>query len=365
MPEGPKYEPTPPDVTDLFAFHKVGTVIPSPPDPRDRPFVPRMTQPVALPRAFRLPALPVKNQLDEGSCGSFGSIRILEGELARQGIVFDGSEEFQYAETRTRMGLPTCEDGGSDPRSAMSVLVDIGATTETLIPYKSRGLCWRPNAGDEAQAAATKAAEYIVSDGSDAGIKQMLFAGHRVAFCFTLFENWNPDANGVIPMPVGKVMGGHWITAEGWDDDFSDGGWWVQNQWGAGWGVNGACFIPYAVTRLSADKGGLWRDATYTIRINAPQPQPQPDPGPSPTPTPTPPPDPPPPADRYLEGLAAGFADRGAKDGATVQLWQGVYRDASTNPTYSATMRRYYGYVVRALDDVLKGVNEAQPAVQR
>ena len=67
---------------------------------------------------------------------------------------------------------------------------------------------------------------------------------------------------GVVPMPASgeRVLGGHAVTAVGYDD--STRRFIVRNSWGAAWGRGGCCFMPYAYLLDPALAADFW-----TIRL--------------------------------------------------------------------------------------------------
>ena len=67
---------------------------------------------------------------------------------------------------------------------------------------------------------------------------------------------------GVVPMPASgeKALGGHAVLAVGYDDGTQR--FTVRNSWGAGWGKNGYCFLPYSYLTDSGLAADFW-----TIRM--------------------------------------------------------------------------------------------------
>ena len=58
------------------------------------------------------------------------------------------------------------------------------------------------------------------------------------------------------PPPPDRIVGGHAIIARGWNDAR---GLKLQNSWGAKWGRNGTCWLPYAY--LTAQLNGRQAEA--------------------------------------------------------------------------------------------------------
>ena len=288
----PKFDPTP---ETPLTFYRVGTVHPSPPDPRDHVMPLRL--PAALPAEYVQPQPPVRNQGAWGACGAFGAICALEYEYAKAGQSFDGSEQFQYAETRRLQNNSPCEDFGSYPREAMRVLTEIGAVTESRMPYQSEGLCWRPNDLLRNEASSRRAVEYFKPQPFRDAVKAALYGttghdGHVLAYCCLVYQNFEPDASGTLPAPSGSVMGGHWMELVGWSEQRQ--AYRVRNQWGAGWGDGGYCWIRYRDAELPSDRGGMWIEDAWAVRTAL-----QPPPPPEPQPEPFGPPPPPDTAERY------------------------------------------------------------------
>ncbi len=58
-----------------------------------------------------------------------------------------------------------------------------------------------------------------------------------------IYENFQPDENGIIPLPLGDMVGGHALLITGYNDEtkmFK-----IQNSWGSDWGINGCCYMTY------------------------------------------------------------------------------------------------------------------------
>lgn len=288
-----KYDLLPAGANPLDVM-RPGLVRPSAPDPRDFGFLAHAAIPgssVQLPRKFELPRVPVRNQQDWGACGAFGSISQYEYEMAKLGVAFDGSEQAQYAWTRLIQNT-LCQDSGSDPRSAMQAMVKYGVLTESEAPYQQpKDLCWQPGDSLTQTAASRRITAYAKTAQDMQAVKAALYGtngkdGRVVSACHSLFRNFAPDANGVIPMPGGPLWGGHWMSHWGWDDDlptpYGPGAYLYRNQWSAAWGLGGYCWMPYAVWSLGVNQGGVWPDL-WVVTVKAPDPQPSPTPTPATT----------------------------------------------------------------------------------
>jgi len=80
-------------------------------------------------------------------------------------------------------------------------------------------------------------------------MRSCLAEGFPFVFGFSVYESFESDrvkSTGVVPMPKKgeKYLGGHAVMAVGYDqvrERFI-----VRNSWGARWGVDGYCYMPYA-----------------------------------------------------------------------------------------------------------------------
>jgi hypothetical protein len=137
--------------------------------------------------------------------------------------------------------------------------------------------------------------------GSPAEAKAFVLSKGPVTLGIDWYDGmFNPDASGVI-RPTGNLAGGHCILCYGADATYA----YLQNSWGASWGVKGCCKISWAdLSSIFADGG----EACAAVELPLPAP-PAPDPTPTPTPTPTPvppaPPKPPAGAWAWFKALVA------------------------------------------------------------
>ena len=281
MPE--KYDPIIlPSQNDYLDYFQPGAVRPHD-DPRDytmRTHPLPVAPPRAFPPYFMLPARPVQNQGQRGACAAFGVGRTLTRSdmvANTRATSLDISEEALYAEGRARINL-LCQDAGSDPRTNAAICCELGLPLESVAPYESRDLCWRPGA-DIWQQQAVRGEKYV-SLRTREDVQAALYAGLEPTICLQLSQNFVPDANGIIPMPSGAVWGNHCMTWAGWDHRNARRKLWaVVNQWGEGWGQSGICWIPDALWDLPETKGGVWKTTgNWAIYVpTAPKPEPKKD----------------------------------------------------------------------------------------
>ncbi len=288
MPD--KYETLPPD-TDFLAHFRQSLQTGLRPSRPSRLNYPAAFATAALPRKVDLAPLSIKNQGQWGSCNAFASARCAEGEFAAAGIVYDPSEDYLYAKMREQDNT-LCQNVGTDPHAAADIYRQSGVCTEALRPYGVNNLCQRPQPAEIAEAANFRMSSYYFCSTLDS-VKGALAAGHRVVWCQTLMRNFQPDPQtGVLPRPSRQsgAVGGHAMCAEGYDDDYFGGGFWIANQWSASFGVQGRLFYRYAYfdmtdwTAGAADEGGVWKGELIAyVRERRSDPQPDPQPQPEPT----------------------------------------------------------------------------------
>lgn len=97
------------------------------------------------------------------------------------------------------------------------------------------------------------------------------------------YNMFNPDADGRVH-PTGAVAGGHEVLCR--QIDAENKRVWIDNSWGAGWGVAGRCYLTFDdFDQLLSEQGDV-------IVLIPPMPAPAPDPVPAPVPVPAPAPAP-------------------------------------------------------------------------
>lgn len=215
------------------------------PDIRD--LMATMKGPLKLPDVADLEGKcpPVYDQGDAGSCtGNMGAgmdqfIAMKEGKVA-----FIPSRLFIYYNTRLSEGSAN-QDSGATIRDTFKAMAKYGYCKEVTWPYVIRKLTTRPTVGSYAEALPHKITQYARVMQSEQAICDALAAGDPVGFGFTVYDNFDPDAHGVIPMPTKKnrVEGGHAVVLVGYDRNkrlFK-----FRNSWGATWGVRGYGYLSF------------------------------------------------------------------------------------------------------------------------
>ena len=181
----------------------------------------------------------VKNQLDCGSCVSFGSLGALESRLnifmQDPGWNPDLSEQHLFS-----CGGGSCWWGWT-VSSAMNYLLHNGVPEEECFSYQSYDTPCDESCSDWSDhKTQIRNWEWVTND-PDA-IKTYLQDG-PLTTCMNVYTDFYYYSSGVYEHTWGSYEGGHCITLVGWDDE--EGAWLCKNSWGAGWGEGGYFWIKY------------------------------------------------------------------------------------------------------------------------
>jgi|GEM_PF-2283059 len=220
-------------------------VWPSPPDRRDFRFAAfRVGKP--LPEEFRrddeLP--PVGNQGSLGTCVAWAAGYGQKGWQERQqGDYPEGglSPAFLYARCKARDGLAAA---GTYPKTALEVLLEEGICSWKTWPYDRLGGDVTPN--QPPQEAFEEAKQYRISGYARVSgveeIKAAIVEQGPVQAAVLVTESF-VNAGGTVPLPSGRIMGGHAVVLCGYSDKV--GAFRLYNSWGDGWGDGGFAWLPY------------------------------------------------------------------------------------------------------------------------
>ncbi|APR86612.1 Hypothetical protein A7982_11961 [Minicystis rosea] len=194
---------------------------------------------------------PVEDQGRVGSCSAnavAGAYEYLVKRHLPEDQTYDVSRLFLYYEGRAAAGGPIV-DKGSHISLLIQTLQTKGAPSEETWPYDVAKVNTKPSS--EAYA---EAAEFLVQDVARVPLdldvwRATLTEGHPIIFGTKLFKSFDTQRKpGLIPMPSAEEAsrgehGAHAMLAVGYSD--RDRVMIVRNSWGAKWGDNGYCYIPY------------------------------------------------------------------------------------------------------------------------
>lgn len=196
---------------------------------------------------------PIENQGSLGSCTANAAAGIVEYcEKKATSRHVDISRLFLYKVTRKLMGVTG--DTGAYLRDTIKALRMIGAPPEKHYPYVIANFDKEPDAFAYSLASNYKSLSYFRVDAPGlsnrdilSSMKDKLSINMPLMFGFTCFSSiYSASADkGFIPYPSPgeDTVGGHAVTAVGYDD--ATGLIEIRNSWGTGWGQSGYGFLPY------------------------------------------------------------------------------------------------------------------------
>ena len=244
------------EVTNQLLFYQEPRcgLLPSPPDARDFRFS-VFAAAQALPPAFsRLDEMPVvRDQGNLGTCVGFASWAIKEWQEAQQRKVPEGglSPGFIYALCKTLDGIP--ERRGTYLRTAMKVLQKHGTCSERNFKYLQDITKdvnpEQPDPEDIKEAQQYRTKVYVQLQGIEEIKRAIVEQGPVLAGVFVTQSFL--DARETIPMPSGRIYGGHAVCLCGYDGR----GFLLMNSWGRDWGREGFSWLPYEFLTWKSDIG--------------------------------------------------------------------------------------------------------------
>jgi C1A family cysteine protease len=232
------------------------------PDHRDFLFAAAPAIVAALPAKvdLRPGCPPVYNQGQLGSCTANAIAAAIEFDLKKESLPeFTPSRLFIYYNERVLEGTSPSVDSGAAIRDGIKSVAAQGVCKEASWPYDDTNTdpnpCPKckfakkpsPNCYKEALQRKVKAYQRLNSAVLNT-LKGCLAGGYPFVFGFTVYQSFEgPQVaqTGIVSMPgpLEKTVGGHAVVAVGYDD--STQRFIVRNSWGAGWGIQGYCMMPY------------------------------------------------------------------------------------------------------------------------
>jgi C1A family cysteine protease len=241
--------------------------IPDLPDQRDHLYSAPLRQLASLPVCVDLTSLcpAVYDQGQLGSCTANAIGAAVEFDRMKQGLPdFVPSRLFIYWNERNMEGTVD-SDSGAQIRDGIKSVAKDGVCPETDWPYDIGNFTEKPSEQAYCDAKLDRAVSYQRLTQNLTQMKGCLASGFPFVFGFTVYESFESDqvaTSGHAPMPAPgeQSIGGHAVTAVGYDDTNQ----WltVRNSWGDGWGMHGYFTLPYAYVTQSSLAADFW-----TIRL--------------------------------------------------------------------------------------------------
>jgi C1A family cysteine protease len=217
-------------------------------DRRDFPFTPKFFW--FLPRSVDLrPKMPeVYNQWALGSCTANATAAALQylDTVQKEPTVMP-SRLFVYYGARELEGTID-QDAGAMIRDAIKVVVNQGACSEQLWPYDITKFAWRPSENCYLEAVKERVIVYSRLTETVRGMMSTLATGFPFIFGVALYNSFETEEvsrTGKVPMPGldESPVGNHAMLCVGYN--LAERYFIVRNSWGADWGDQGYCYIPF------------------------------------------------------------------------------------------------------------------------
>lgn len=200
---------------------------------------------------------PVRNQGDAGSCTGQAGGGLLDWLYRSQYEYFGNpglynpefSALFLYAEERVKNGtFPS--DSGSDSRTCMQVLNQLGACLNILDPYSDTAIAEMPTQAMVAAALPFRIGAYhrvLLGDGGLTA-KSVLASKYCHILGIPVYQAIESDEvaeTGIVPVPTAgqTPIGGHELLVYGYSEKQES--FLVRNSWGADWGLKGNLLLPF------------------------------------------------------------------------------------------------------------------------
>lgn len=218
---------------------------------------------------------PVFDQGKYGTCIACAIARgmqeyheMVQGDLPAEGL----SPLFLYALCKKRDGIPDQE--GSYPIVALKIMQEIGTCPESILKYSNieNGL---PSA-EKLESVKLYAMKYKIQtyaqicgfenknrEGTVEQIKRAIYKEGAVLAAVLVCANFlNPPGN-VIPLPGGRMLGGHAVCLTGYDDERD--AFELRNSWGTNWADGGYAWLPYDFVNHRTDMGWSFFEAWTSV----------------------------------------------------------------------------------------------------
>lgn len=203
---------------------------------------------------FEAPHTPVRNQLQCGSCYSFGACASYEGWRLRQGVTTDLSEQWFMMKAKQIGPQGGCNGWYLD--TSMNLLKNHGVANESACQYK----------GVEQNCPSSAKVEHKIggwASTKDANtIKNALHNNGPVYAGFAVYNDFMSYTGGYYEYKTGSLRGYHAVAIVGYDQT----GFKVKNSWGTGWGERGYFRIKYSQMTNSVQFGTCFGGSYYIVK---------------------------------------------------------------------------------------------------
>ena len=237
------------------------------PDPRDYPYALKL-----LDRDLRFGSDPQGNipdyrtfrkrfptAYDQGRLGSCtanavgGAIEYLQ-KLRKQPFEIPSRLSIYYDARRLLDPSYVNEDSGATLRTAIKAVADYGAPPEVDWPYDIRRFAEPPPSELRSEGLLRQAIEYFrIPDGSIAQMEACIAGGFPFVFGISVYQNFFPNWEAVVPNPSGDELGGHAMLGVGYSRHTRR--FLVRNSWGPEWGNHGFAWLSY---EYMAEAWDIW-----------------------------------------------------------------------------------------------------------
>ena len=224
--------------------------IPDLPDHRDIVYA-GPAAPIILPPKIDLrsgcPAVYDQGSLGSCTANAIGAAHQFNQIKQAPGKDFVPSRLFIYFNEREMEGTVSI-DNGAQIRDGIKSVTDKGVCPETPDwPYDIGRFAVKPSDECYTHAMLHQIVLYQRITPVLSQMKTCLASGFPFVFGFSVYESFESASvakTGMMPMPKGRLLGGHAVMAVGYDDSMKR--FIVRNSWSVGWGDKGDFYMPYA-----------------------------------------------------------------------------------------------------------------------